>query len=142
MEKAADAYSAAHYHSGVVSVFTGGRAEALDSEDQQMNSKLASSGTFHILLAASKFSTDNFWNGKWRSTWTLDLEKKTLSGAFQANVHYYEDGNVQLDCHKEVSLDLDCDVVGLLVSLTFQSETQTHAVKNSLLPQQFSQQRL
>lgn len=43
----------------------------------------------------------NYWAGKWMSEWTLEVPMGgsigTLTGKVQLNVHYFEDGNVQLD---------------------------------------------
>mmetsp|Transcript_5677 Transcript_5677/g.16116 ORF Transcript_5677/g.16116 Transcript_5677/m.16116 type:complete len:299 (+) Transcript_5677:216-1112(+) len=43
----------------------------------------------------------NYWSGLWRSSWTLEVSEGAasgqLSGSVACNVHYFEDGNVQLD---------------------------------------------
>ncbi|KAJ1679828.1 F-actin-capping protein subunit alpha [Spiromyces aspiralis] len=48
-----------------------------------------------ICLLNNKFSPDNFWNGSWRSTWTLNPASGSLEGKVTVHIHYYEDGNVQ-----------------------------------------------
>jgi capping protein alpha len=53
-----------------------------------------------VCISSSKFNPNNFWNGRWRSVWTCKFSGSgaiTLSGQIQVNVHYYEDGNVQLN---------------------------------------------
>ena len=44
---------------------------------------------------------NNYWAGAWRSEWTLEVPKGgsigTLTGKVVVHVHYFEDGNVQLD---------------------------------------------
>ncbi|KAJ1975830.1 F-actin-capping protein subunit alpha, partial [Dimargaris verticillata] len=50
-----------------------------------------------ILVVSNKFNPDNFWNGRWRAVWTLDLATCELKGTAKVVVHYYEDGNVQLN---------------------------------------------
>jgi len=43
----------------------------------------------------------NYWAGLWRSTWTLEMSEGAkqgkLKGSVHCDVHYFEDGNVQLD---------------------------------------------
>jgi capping protein alpha len=52
-----------------------------------------------ICISASKFKPSNFWNGRWRSVWVCTFKPNgevKLEGTIRVNVHYYEDGNVQL----------------------------------------------
>lgn len=50
----------------------------------------------------------NYWAGLWRSHWVLEFtsgsKSGTLKGTVHSNVHYFEDGNVQLDdrCQRRV----------------------------------------
>jgi len=55
-------------------------------------------GKIIIAISSARFNSHNFWNGRWRSTWTYHSGE--LVGRFKIVVHYYEDGNVQLnsDC--------------------------------------------
>lgn len=57
-----------------------------------------------ILLVANKYSPQNFWNGRWRSTYTLSPSSGNLTGSIKVDVHYYEDGNVRMSTSKEVSV--------------------------------------
>ncbi|KAK3705707.1 F-actin-capping protein subunit alpha [Vermiconidia calcicola] len=57
-----------------------------------------------ILLVASKYSPQNFWNGRWRSTYLLDPLSKSLQGTIKVDVHYYEDGNVRMNTTKKVEI--------------------------------------
>jgi capping protein alpha len=62
----------------------------------------AKNGGQHVInfvVTSARFNPDNFWNGRWRSTWVISFTpggQATLSGTIQLNVHYYEEGNVQL----------------------------------------------
>jgi len=52
-------------------------------------------GQIIACISSAKFNPSNFWNGRWRSTWTY--KDGQLTGSFKVVVHYYEDGNVQLN---------------------------------------------
>eukprot|EP00013_Stygamoeba_regulata_P001125 CAMPEP_0177634562 /NCGR_PEP_ID=MMETSP0447-20121125/3434_1 /TAXON_ID=0 /ORGANISM="Stygamoeba regulata, Strain BSH-02190019" /LENGTH=286 /DNA_ID=CAMNT_0019136291 /DNA_START=118 /DNA_END=978 /DNA_ORIENTATION=+ len=60
-----------------------------------------SDGSFNVTvcLSSSKFNPNNFWNGRWRSVYSVIFKPNgaaNISGYLRINVHYYEDGNVQL----------------------------------------------
>jgi capping protein alpha len=52
-------------------------------------------GKIVIAISSARFNPHNFWNGRWRSVWTYHSGE--LVGHFKIVVHYYEDGNVQLN---------------------------------------------
>ena len=85
VEIEATAYVMNHYKHGVCSVFSGNDSIVVCIEDHQ-------------------FQPKNFWNGRWRSVWTVKPSGKSAEvvGLFKVQVHYYEDGNVQLVSSKEV----------------------------------------
>ena len=57
-----------------------------------------------MLLVANKYSPQNFWNGRWRSTYLVDPASRAVSGTIKVDVHYYEDGNVRMSTQKKVEL--------------------------------------
>jgi capping protein alpha len=62
-----------------------------------------------LVITSAIFNPDNFWNGRWRSTWTVSFnpqQQANISGNIKLNVHYYEEGNVQLvsNANKETSV--------------------------------------
>merc|ERR1712154_285371 len=70
--------------------------------------KLAGSGSVYvspqgqiaIVISFKNLNPNNYWIGGWQSEWTLSVNKKgstKLEGRIRINVHYYEDGNVQLN---------------------------------------------
>ncbi|QIX01563.1 hypothetical protein AMS68_007080 [Peltaster fructicola] len=56
-----------------------------------------------IVLVANKYSPQNFWNGRWRSTYTVQ-PSGSVTGDVKVDVHYYEDGNVRMATKKSVEL--------------------------------------
>jgi len=84
VDDAITAYAAEHYPNGAATVY--------GSHD-------SSSHKITICISSSRFNSANFWNGRWRSAWTASYKPGgtvTLNGTIKLNVHYYEDGNVQL----------------------------------------------
>ncbi|KAI9313090.1 F-actin-capping protein subunit alpha [Dichotomocladium elegans] len=72
-----------HYPEGVCTVFA------------------PSSTTIAIAIVDNKYNPGNYWNGRWRAIWTYDTQAGDLKGVTKINVHYYEDGNVQLNADRD-----------------------------------------
>ncbi|CAG8585565.1 4157_t:CDS:2 [Ambispora leptoticha] len=85
LEKAVEDYVIDHYPKGVSAVY---------SKDQKLT----------IVIVDNKYNPDNYWNGRWRSTWFISPDSGDIKGNVIVNVHYYEDGNVQLNCNKDFEL--------------------------------------
>jgi len=83
IEAELEKYCKQHYQSGAVTVY---------------GKKEGGGQSITICLSSFKFNSANFWNGRWRSQWTAKISggKVDLTGRLRVNVHYYEDGNVQL----------------------------------------------
>jgi len=83
IDDAAQKYTEEHYANGGCTVYG------------------SSSGgtTITICISSSRFNPNNFWNGRWRSVWTCKVSGSNVSleGNIRVSVHYYEDGNVQLN---------------------------------------------
>uniref|UniRef100_A0A090XD08 F-actin-capping protein subunit alpha n=1 Tax=Ixodes ricinus TaxID=34613 RepID=A0A090XD08_IXORI len=66
--------------------------------------------TLVACLEDHQFQSQNFWNGRWRSVWTVNFptgaSSADVKGLVKVQVHYYEDGNVQLVSSKEIKSTL------------------------------------
>ncbi|KAF8550820.1 F-actin capping protein, alpha subunit [Imleria badia] len=90
LESTALTYLAAHYIDGVAAIF-------------------ASQPPHHftIQIVSNKYNPANFWSGRWRSQYQIDFaESKTIQGKILVNVHYYEQGNVQLETSHDLSISI------------------------------------
>ncbi|CAI5448935.1 unnamed protein product [Caenorhabditis angaria] len=79
-------------------------------------------GVFVVCIESHQFQPKNFTNGRIRSEWTIPVGdgksgQQDLKGSIHAQVHYYEDGNVQLFSSKE-------PVVKVNVSADFEKTAQ------------------
>ena len=75
--------------------YSGGRTEAFFHNDKLV-----------LVIVSHKYNSDNFWNGRWRSVWTVDTNMGMMQGLVRVDAHYFEDGNVQLRFNKVVNIDL------------------------------------
>jgi capping protein alpha len=79
-----------------------------DYVDTQYAEGVAAVGVFETkdglvaVISGVKTNLRNYWSGKWRSEWTIDPKGKTCSGAVHIVVHYFEDGNVQMEQAKTI----------------------------------------
>ena len=90
LDTAVQGYAKEHYPDGVVTVYgssSGGKIKLV------------------VCIEDHKFSPQNFWNGRWRSEWEATFSpgggNGEIKGVVRAQVHYYEDGNVQLVSFKD-----------------------------------------
>ncbi|KAF9778669.1 F-actin-capping protein subunit alpha [Thelephora terrestris] len=90
LEASVHAYLSSHFSDGTAAVF----------------SYQGSPTVFIIQIIANKYNPSNFWSGRWRSEYEVNLESRLMQGSIAVNVHYYEQGNVQLSANHEVSLPL------------------------------------
>lgn len=85
------AYTSSHYKHGVSCVF--GKSQGSEI-------------TLIACIEDHQFQPKNFWNGRWRSqfniTFTPGCSSAELRGLLKVQVHYYEDGNVQLVSSKDI----------------------------------------
>jgi len=108
-------YCLNHYKHGVSAVF---------SKDSNQGKTITAAIEDH------QFNPKNYWNGRWRSQWTVTISggQAQVSGVLKVQVHYYEEGNVQLVSSKEVkeaiNLGNEEEAARELVHLMEESETE------------------
>jgi len=56
-----------------------------------------------VVLCGQKANLRSYWTGKWRSEWHFDVKGKMATGKVRIVVHYFEDGNVQMEQSKDVA---------------------------------------
>ncbi|BES99439.1 f-actin-capping protein subunit [Nesidiocoris tenuis] len=90
LEQEMDIYVSHHYAKGACSVFS-------KKEESKVH--------LTACIEAHLFQPNNCWNGCWRSQWftTIDSDSAEVKGVLKIQVHYYEDGNVQLVSSKEIT---------------------------------------
>jgi capping protein alpha len=86
-------YLSSHFNDGTASVFA--------NSDET---------SFIIQIVANKYNPVNFWSGRWRSEYTVDLDARKVTGQILVNVHYYEQGNVQLETKHRASIVLPTSI--------------------------------
>jgi len=74
----------------------------------------ADNGVITVCISAKNVHLGNFWTGSWRSVFSLNVSKSGASemkANVKINVHYFEDGNVQLNTHvdKTVPITVQAD---------------------------------
>jgi len=94
LESSSLSYLLGHFHDGVASVFAA-----------------PGSNKFFLQIVANKYNPSNYWSGRWRSEYVVDLDENKVDGRILANVHYYEQGNVQLATDHTLSMSLSSAVV-------------------------------
>lgn len=69
--------------------------------------------TLTACVSSAKFNAANFWNGRWRSVWTATLSEDqttwAVAGTFKVDLHYFEEGNVQMNAAGEHAAQLPVD---------------------------------
>ncbi|KAF9577473.1 F-actin-capping protein, partial [Lunasporangiospora selenospora] len=118
IEKGAEAYVKDRYTEGVSAVYGANKIVV-------------------VAIVHNRYSPSNFWNGRWRSIWTLDTRSSVVKGVMKCKVHYYEDGNVQLETSKEILDDLSVsssdphqDISKALFSYIVAAETKYQTALN------------
>ncbi|KAF8574893.1 F-actin capping protein, alpha subunit [Ramaria rubella] len=93
LEAAAIAYISDHFPEGVATVFA------------------KSASKYIIQFVGNKYNPQNFWSGRWRSEYIVDIDEAKLHGSVLINVHYFEQGNVQLSTNYSPTFELTPAVI-------------------------------
>jgi len=117
LDKAISTYVNDHYPFGTYGVYT--------KDDK-----------FYICITSTRFNPSNFWNGRWRSVWTVPTKTGNIEiqGRIRLQVHYYEDGNVQLhtDTVKAAKVAISSDVEASAAAVVKALTTVEHNFHSSL----------
>jgi len=62
--------------------------------------------TITVVISAKKVNLVNYWSGGWKGTYVINLKKNKFHGHINVNVHYFEEGNVQLNTNIEHEQDI------------------------------------
>ena len=109
-------YCLNHYRHGVSSTFS-----KTTEEGQQ---------AIVCCIEDHQFQPKNFWNGRWRSQWSVLVsgQQAEVTGVLKVQVHYYEEGNVQLVSSKEVketiAIGNEAEAAKELVKIMEDAETE------------------
>jgi len=122
IEDAVSHYVSEHYQNGTPGVYSG--KEGGDSK-------------VVICISSSKFNPNNFWNGRWRSVHIIRFKpggQAKVESNIRVNVHYYEDGNVQLVANfkKTPSFNVPSDAKGLAEAVLKQIQKQEQDYQTAL----------
>jgi capping protein alpha len=69
----------------------------------------ADNGIITVCISAKNVHLGNFWSGGWRSVFSFNVAKAgsvEMKGNIKVNVHYFEEGNVQLHTHVDKTVNV------------------------------------
>ncbi|WVO20915.1 uncharacterized protein IAS62_002216 [Cryptococcus decagattii] len=72
----------------------GKKVEGLKVEEKKQ--ERIENPVYTLEVVGNRYNTSNFWTGRWRTRWVVDQTAGKVNGTIQVDVHYYEQGNVQL----------------------------------------------
>uniref|UniRef100_A0AAV1TS71 F-actin-capping protein subunit alpha n=1 Tax=Peronospora matthiolae TaxID=2874970 RepID=A0AAV1TS71_9STRA len=69
-----------------------------------------------VNLCTERVNLRNFWGGRWKSRWEVDLtaDPGVVKGTIELHVHYFENGNLQLQSSKDVEAEITTQHPGSL----------------------------
>jgi len=76
------------------------------SSSSLSSSSSSSSQKFQLYIVGNKYNPTNYWTGRWRSIYEIDMDAGKVEGEIEVNVHYYEQGNVQLSTSHKPTIEV------------------------------------
>jgi capping protein alpha len=96
----------------------------------------AKAGCITVLISAEKLSLRNFWSGNWRSQFEIRFTGgtvATVTGWSKIHIHYFEDGNVQMQNSKECNHQVNfTDAADLGKNVTAAIEDHENTIQHAL----------
>ncbi|KZT55769.1 F-actin-capping protein subunit alpha [Calocera cornea HHB12733] len=80
-------------------------------------------------VVSSRYKPTNYWSGRWRAHWEVEPDKLEVRGDIAVDVHYYEQGNVQLHTKytPHIALPSASVTAEQILQLVFDEEARYHA---------------
>ncbi|PWN19870.1 subunits of heterodimeric actin filament capping protein Capz [Microstroma glucosiphilum] len=72
-------------------------ADDEEEEGELIEEEGGEAAKYTIRIVSGKSNAANFWSGRLLSTYIYDTSSSTLTGSLKLQIHYYENGNVQLN---------------------------------------------
>ncbi|OCF36612.1 F-actin capping [Kwoniella heveanensis CBS 569] len=110
------------------------KAPALEKRQQQR----VENPTYTLEIVGNKYNPNNFWTGRWRTRWIVDKAAGKVSGTINVDVHYYEQGNVQLATEHDACFPLPTEengsqsIASQIVTTISKIETAYHLELNDV----------
>ncbi|KAL7424186.1 F-actin-capping protein subunit alpha [Cryptotrichosporon argae] len=81
-------------------------ASAIEESEPAAKQERVDNPVYTLEIVGNKYNPNNFWTGRWRTRWVVDPAKRVVDGTITVDVHYYEQGNVQLASRHAASFPL------------------------------------
>ncbi|GAA5952573.1 hypothetical protein JCM3765_002210 [Sporobolomyces pararoseus] len=100
-------------------------AEVQNEKEVVVERPPKTSRLFGLYLVGNKYNPNNYWTGRWRSKYEVDYETGKIDGTAMINIHYYEQGNVQLSTtlHSSAQLSPSPSPEEIIASLKSSEQT-------------------
>jgi capping protein alpha len=101
----------------------------------------AREGKLTVTISAEKLSLRNFWSGSWRSQFEIVFTggtQATMTGTAKIHIHYFEDGNVQMQNEKPCNVTVDFTDATSLAAAVIQKITEHENMIQGSLEEMYS----